>query len=153
MEFDAVLCRLPGKIAWTVCYVPAAFVEEQGSRNRINVCGTVDGVAFRGTLLPSRIGHYLIYSHAMRDQGGGKSPGDPIHVELSVDTEPRPVEIPDDLSHRLADARLVERFASQPAYLQREAITHICSAKTAETRARRIDALLHRLGDQPEPPV
>lgn len=144
-EFDAPLVRLPGKIAWTVFYVPASFAEAMGTKGRITVRLVVDGAEFHGTLLPSSNGHYHVYNQAMREHGG-KAIGDTVHVILEADAQPRELEIPPDVTTALAgSAGAAKQFAALPYYIRREEINKITGAKTPPTREKRIAALLEKL--------
>ena len=78
-EFEAVLHRLEGKMPFIVCYAPFSVPEVYGTQGRLEVKGTVDGHPFRGTLLPSRNGHYFVFNKALRDLCG-KQLGDSVRV-------------------------------------------------------------------------
>jgi hypothetical protein len=144
-EFDAVLHRLEGKIAWTVLYVPFSVPDLYGTQNRLEVKGTVDGHSFRGTLLPSRNGHYLVCSQAIRS-ACKKTLGDSVHVTMEPDTAPRTVEVPEDVRGALAaDKTVLAAFEGQPEYIKREQVTKIAEAKRPETRQKRIAGLLELL--------
>ena len=145
MEFDATLVRLPGKMAWPVFYVPASFTNAVGTKGRINVLATVDGAEFRGTLLPSSNGHYLVYNQAMREHCGKKI-GATVHVSLEVDDQPRELELPRDVAAALtSNEDAMAKFTSLPFYLRREEINKINIAKTLPTREKRIKALIDKL--------
>ncbi|MHB1460194.1 MAG: YdeI/OmpD-associated family protein [Armatimonadota bacterium] len=145
IEFEVTIIRLPGKIAWPVFYIPDSFGEAVGSKNRINVLAVVDGAEFRGTLLPSSNGHYLVYSQAMRKHCG-KEIGETVHVTLEVDDQPRELELPEDVAAALhGTGAAMEKFSSLPYYIRRDEINKINDAKTQPTRERRIKALVDRL--------
>ncbi len=147
--FTATLHRLEGKIAWTVFYVPFSVPDLYGTNGRLEVKATIDGHPFRGTLLPSRNGHYLAFNQAMKS-ATKKKLGDTVHVVMEPDTAPRTIEVPEDLAAALAaDAAAKVRFDGLPDYFKREQITKIVSAKQPETRARRIQALLKVLPTLP----
>lgn len=144
-EFEAPLVRLPGKIAWTVFYIPTAFTDAIGSKGRITVRLIVDGAEFRGTLLPSSNGHYHVYNQAMRDHGG-KGIGGTVHVLVEADEQPRALEIPPDVNVALtANEAAMAKFSALPYYIRREEINKITGAKTQPTREKRITALLDKL--------
>jgi hypothetical protein len=144
-EFEATLVRLPGKMPWTVVYVPAAFSDAVGTRGRINVLATVDGAAFRATLLPSSDGHYLVYNQEIRKHCG-KALGETVYVLLEVDDQPRELELPEDVTAALAAGGAAgERFAALPYYIRREEINKIAAAKTEPTREKRVRALVEKL--------
>lgn len=142
LEFEATIVRLPGKIVWPVFYIPGSFAEAVGTKNRINVLAVVDGAEYRGTLLPSSNGHYLVYSHAMRKHCV-KEIGESLHVSLEVDDQPRELELPEDVAVALSgsEAAMV-KFTSLPYYIRRDEINKINDAKTQPTREKRIRALL-----------
>lgn len=145
LEFEATLVRLPGKIAWTVFYIPASFTDPIGTKSRITVRAVVDGAEFRGTLLPSSNGHYQVYNQAMREHCG-KEIGGTVHVVLEVDEQPRELEIPPDVATALnSSAAALAQFTSLPYYIRREEINKICAAKTLPTREKRITALVDKL--------
>jgi hypothetical protein len=100
IEFEATIVRLPGKIVWPVFYVPDSFAEAVGTKSRINVLAVVDGAEFRGTLLPSSNGHYMVYSQSMRKLCS-KEIGETVHVTLEVDDQPRELELPKDVAAAL----------------------------------------------------
>ena len=143
-EFDAVLQRLEGKIAWTVFYMPFSVLELYGTPGRFKVKGTVDGHLFNGTLLPSRNGHYLVYNQAMRS-GSKKKVSDAVHVVVEPDAAPRVITIPADVSEALESSGAMAAFQGHPYYQQREELVKIDGAKQPETRSRRIQDLCQKL--------
>ena len=144
-EFSVELQRLPGKIMWTVIYVPFSVPELYGTNSRVNVTVTIDGHEFAGTLLPSKQGHYLPFNQPMK-AATGKTLGDTVQVTMTPESSPREVEVPEILRVALAaDAAARAQFAAKPAYQRRELIQHILNAKADETRARRVQALIARL--------
>ncbi len=143
IEFEAAIVRLPGKIAWPVFYIPASFAAD--TKGRINVMATLDGAQFHGTLLPSRKGHYLVYSQAMRKHCG-KEIGGTVHVLLEVENQPRELELPHELAAALTSSEAaMKKFESLAYYLRRDEINKINAAKTSPTREKRINALIDKL--------
>lgn len=146
--FEAQLVRLPGKIAWTVFYIPAAFTDAFGMKGRIPARLLVDGAEFAGMLLPSNNGHYQVYNEAMRTHSR-KTIGETVQVELEVDAQPRTLEIPAEIASALAAHEHANtRFAALPYYIRREEVAKIASAKTPETYEKRLTALIARLSEQ-----
>jgi len=145
IEFDATIVRLPGKIAWPVFYIPVELSDAAGTKGRVNVRLVVNGAEFSGTLLPSKQGHYHVYNQAMRAHCG-KELGGTVHVVLEIDRQPRELEIPQDVEAAFAGcAAASEKFAALPYYIRREEVNKIDSAKTQQTREKRIMALLEKL--------
>ncbi len=52
-EFVAALVRPEGTGTWTFFTVPFDTSTEFGTRSRVQVKGSIDGLPYRGTLLPS----------------------------------------------------------------------------------------------------
>ncbi len=144
IEFESTIERLPGKIVWPVIYIPACFAEEAGTKTRINVIAEVDGHISSCTLLPSKSGHYLVYTKEMREHCG-KEIGGTVRVKLERDDQPRELEIPQDVEEALTNSKVKEDFEKRPYYIRRDEITKISSAKAQETRERRIKALIEKL--------
>lgn len=145
VEFEATLVRLPGKIAWTVFYIPVSFTDAMGSKGRINVRLIVDGAEFHGTLLPSSNGHYQVYNKAMREHCG-QDIGGTVHVLLEADDQPRELEFPPDVAAALTGNALAqEKFTALPYYIRREEINKISGAKTQATREKRLNTLIDKL--------
>jgi Bacteriocin-protection, YdeI or OmpD-Associated len=80
-----------------------------------------------------------VQSSAIRKETGLRG-GDPIHVTLTLADSPREVEIPADFETALTQAPAARTsFGTLSNSLQRYHVDSINSAKTAETRQRRID--------------
>ena len=126
--------------------VPADVVEALGAGKRPPVVVNVNGFSYRSTVAPMG-GKFLIPFSAARRQDSGIGGGDAIEVDLTLDTAPRTIEVPADLrtaldaSPRAAAAWETLSFSNRKA--QVEAVT---GAKAAETRTRRIAAIVAKLG-------
>jgi ribosomal protein L11 len=144
-QFDAALHRLEGKIAWTVFYVPFSVPDIYGTNGRLNVKTIIDGHAFKGTLLPSKNGHYLAFNKEMKE-ACKKNIGDSVHVVLEKDDETRTVEIPDSIKEVLENnPGAMEAFQKLPDYIKREEINRIASAKQQQTIEKRLNELVGKL--------
>lgn len=136
-DFEAVLERPAG--AWTFLRVPFDVQEAFGSRARVAVKGSVNGVAIRSSLMPQGDGtHILVVNSSIRDQAGADV-GDTVRVTLEQDTAPRTVATPPDLKSALADGGVASAAFDGMSYShQKEYVEWIESAKRPETRARRV---------------
>ena len=144
-EFDAILKKLEGKMAWTVLYVPFSVKESYDTNGRLNVKAEIDGNSFDGTLLPSRNGHYLVYNKEIR-KVCKKVIGESVHVKMEVDIQPRTIEIPHIIKTKLIENQnALQEFDKLPNYIKREQINKIMSAKREETKDRRIQKLIQSL--------
>lgn len=126
--------------------VPPEVIEALGAGKKPAVNVTVNGYEYRSTVGVMG-GRYLIPFSAERRAETGLAGGDPIDVELAVDTAPRTVELPDDLA-----AALAEKDGARAAYdrlspsAKKAHVTAVLGAKAPETRARRITTIATALG-------
>jgi hypothetical protein len=114
-------------------------VEKEFGAKKPRVRALIEGVPYRGLL--TRMGsehHILIILKGIREQIG-KTFGDEITITLEPDTEPRVLEIPDDLAQALQKDEEARLFFDKLSYThQKEYVTWINEAKKEETRQSRI---------------
>ena len=147
-EFEAVLERPDATGTWTFLRVPFDVQQAFGSRARVAVRGTVNGVAIRSSLMPQGDGtHFLVVNKAIRDQAGAEA-GAVVSVTLEQDHEPRTVDTPPDLTSALAEAGVAPSAFDGMSYShQKEYVDWIESAKRPETRDRRILKAVSMIGE------
>ena len=124
--------------------VPPEILDQLGGGKRPPVNVTVNGYAYRSTVATMGGKHLIPFSSDKRAETGIKG-GDPISVELSLDTAPRTVEVPDDLATALADAGVRDAFDKLAPSHQKAHVTSVEGAKAADTRARRVGAVVEKL--------
>ncbi|MEV0672275.1 YdeI/OmpD-associated family protein [Mycobacterium sp. NPDC050441] len=125
--------------------VPAHVVEALGAGKRPAVVVDVNGYRYRSTIAPMG-GKFLIPFSAERRNESGIGGGDAVDVELTVDTEPRTVEVPDDLRAALAGSADTAAKWERLSYSKQKAhVTAVQGAKAAETRSRRIAKVIAEL--------
>ena len=143
MKFQAML-QLHGKTA-TGITVPAEVVEALGGGKRPPVTVTFNGFSYRTTISPMG-GQFLIPVSGERRTAAGAAAGDDLEVDVELDTAPRVVEVPADLTAAFADDPEARRiFVAMSFSHQNEYVTAIEGAKAAETRARRISSTISKL--------
>jgi len=136
IEFDAIIEDAGGG----GMFVEVPFdVEAAFGKKRVKVKATIDGVPYRGSLV--RMGkprHTLGVLKEIREKIG-KGPGDQVHVVVEEDTEPRVVEVPQDLRQALdADPDAGRLFDALGYTHQKEYVNWVTEAKRPETRHKRI---------------
>jgi bifunctional DNA-binding transcriptional regulator/antitoxin component of YhaV-PrlF toxin-antitoxin module len=122
--------------------VPEEVLERLGAGKRPPVVVDLDGYEYRTTAGVMGGRSMLSISAAIR-KATGLAGGDPVRVTLTVADTPREVEMPEDLAAALAaDEQAGPFFAGLSNSLQRYHVDQVTSAKTPETRQRRIEKAL-----------
>ena len=137
-KFEAVLERPDMKGAWTFIRVPFSVEEKFDTRARVSVRGSVNGVEFRSSLMPQGGGtHILVVNRELRDKAG-VDVGDTASFEVALDTEPRVVEVPDELRRALQANHDARNAFDRLSYShQKEYADFVSEAKRPTTRERR----------------
>jgi len=142
MHFETTLFQQGNN---TGIVVPPDVVEGLGGGSRAAVTVTVNGFSYPSTLAVMGGRHLIPFSSDKR-AATGLAGGDPIEVTLELDTAPRIVEVPDDLAAALADAGVRASFDALAPSARKAQVANVAGAKTDETRARRIAAIVTKLG-------
>jgi hypothetical protein len=125
--------------------VPSDVIEGLGAGRKPPVLVTVNGYEYRSTVAVMG-GRYLIPFSSDKRAATGIQGGDPIVVDLEVDTAPRTVEVPDDLAAALDAAPGAREAWDRLSPSHRKAhVTAVEGAKAAETRQRRIAKAIEAL--------
>lgn len=125
--------------------VPADVIAQLGGGARPAVVATFNDYRYRTTIGVMK-GLSMLPFSAQHRAASGIEGGDAICVELVLDTEPRTVSVPDDLSHALAaEPALAAAFEKLAPSRRKADVETVLAAKTAETRDRRVQAILARL--------
>jgi hypothetical protein len=118
--------------------VPVEVVESLGRGKRPPVTVTINGYTYRNTIAVMG-GEYMVSVSAENRAGAGVAGGDVVDVDIELDTEPRTVDVPDDLAAALdavPDAR--RTFDALSNSNKGWHVLQVNGAKSDETRARRI---------------
>jgi hypothetical protein len=119
--------------------VPAEIVEALGGGAHPKVSATVKGFTFR-TSIARMGGRYLLGMSAERRTAAGVSAGDVLEVDLELDTAPREVDVPEEFAAALAADAAAREFWQTLSYSKQQwHVLQVTSAKTEETKARRIE--------------
>jgi bifunctional DNA-binding transcriptional regulator/antitoxin component of YhaV-PrlF toxin-antitoxin module len=144
MNFAATV-QLNGKTA-TGIHVPDDVVSALGGGNRPPVQVTLAGYSYRTTVARMR-GRFMVPVSAEVRERAGVAAGDELDVEIELDTAPREVTVPLELAEALARHPAAKDAFDKLSYTNRKRhAVAIESAKTAETRERRITKALDELG-------
>jgi hypothetical protein len=137
MKFRGSLLQA-GKTA-TGFEVPADVVAGLAAGKKPAVVVTINGGYSYRTSVGSMGGKFMLPVSAEHRTGSGIAAGDDVDVDLELDTEPREVTVPADLSAALnADPVARSYFAGLSYSNKRRHVLAIEGAKAADTRARRV---------------
>jgi hypothetical protein len=139
--------RGPGG-SWVHMPIPFSVEATFGAKGRVPVRGTINGVAYRSSILPRGDGtHYMAVNQTIR-AAAGAGIGDTVKVVMEPDTARRTVTIPPNLKRALAAAAQDKTFAALSYSHRKELVDWIAQAKRPETRARRIEKCLNMLAER-----
>lgn len=125
--------------------VPEQVVMELGAGKRPPVVVTINGKSYRSSIAVMG-GQSLISLSAANRDFVGVGAGDTLDVDLELDTQPRIVEVPEDLADAMAaEPAALEFYATQSYSAQRRYVEPLGEAKTPETRSRRIAKVVEDL--------
>jgi len=142
MKFSTTMFQMGNN---TGIEVPADVVAALDAGKRPPVVVNVNGYEYRSTVAPMG-GKYLLPFSADRRKESGINGGDAIDVELTLDTTPRTVEVPADLQAALdASPTAAAAWETLSYTYKKEHARSVLDAKKAETRARRIAAVVAKL--------
>ncbi|AGL20069.1 YdeI/OmpD-associated family protein [Actinoplanes sp. N902-109] len=110
-----------------------------GGGGRPKVVVTVNGHSWRSSIAKMR-GSYWLGVSAEHRAGAGIAAGDAVDLDVVLDDAPREVEVPADLAEALAATPAAQAFWDTLSYSNKSYhVLQVTGAKTAETRARRIE--------------
>ena len=136
--FKATIVRNEG-----MCYIPLTFDPKAVfGKLRAPVKVTLNGYTYRSTIAAMG-GPPCIPLRKSNREAAGLEGGETISVRLDLDTEPRVVKPPADLTKALKAASLWEQWQDLSFSHQREHVEAIEEAKKPETRLRRIERAVH----------
>jgi hypothetical protein len=143
MQFPATI-ELDGKTATGVT-VPDRIVEALDGGNRPRVRVRLAGHTYQTTVARMRGQFKFPVSAAVREQAGVQA-GDRVDVQIELDTAPRELAVPEDLTALLDGNPAAKQAFERLSYSNRKRhVLAIEGAKTQETRERRLAKVLDEL--------
>lgn len=141
MRFETTMAQFGNN---TGIEVPPDVLEQLGAGRRPAVSVVVNGFAYDSTVGVMG-GRFLIPFSSDKRAASGISGGDVLTVDLTLDTAPRTVDVPADLADALAAAGVRAAFDALSPSARKAHVTGVEGAKAAETRARRVVAVVTKL--------
>ncbi len=134
--------------AWAHMPVPFNVDQVFGSKARVPVHGTINGIAYRSSIMPRGDGtHYMAVNKELQ-AAARIGVGDTVKVTMEPDTAPRTVTIPPWLMKALKAAAVHKVFNALSYSHKKELIDWISDAKKPETRTRRIEKCVAMLAQR-----
>ena len=128
-------------------FFPYDVEAEFGTRGRVPVKVTFDGVPYTGSMIKyGAPQHMLPILNAIRDKIG-KETGDTVEITLVKDESERTVETPEDFEKLLKKEKLQAVFEKLSYSHRKEYVRWITEAKKEETRQRRLAKAMEMLRD------
>lgn len=109
-EFEARLISKGPKGAWTFVPIPFDVQKVFGSKARISVAGTMNGFAFRNSLMPEGDGTHLMMVSKELQSGARARAGELVRVSLQPDILERKVDPPKELLAALRGKKAATSF-------------------------------------------
>jgi hypothetical protein len=136
--------KIQGREAGVVAAIapPVDVIEYFGTRARVPIRGTINGFAFRSSLMPCGNARMMPVSQTLC-RGAGVQPGDLVDVVMERDSEERTVAAPPELEKELAKSRKAQDRWEELAFThKKEMANSISGAKQEETRKRRLEKVM-----------
>lgn len=122
--------------------------KEFGTKGRVPVKATFNGVPYAGSLIKYGNARYMLgVLKSIRSQIGADV-GDKILVEVWKDETPRTVDVPAQFQHAMEAGAVVNFFESLSYTHRKEYCRWISEAKTEQTRLKRIAKAIEMLKDK-----
>lgn len=142
MRFVTTMSRIGNN---TGIEVPGDVLAALGGGKRPAVAVTVNDYSYRSTVGVMN-GRSLIPFSSDKRAATGIGGGDAITVDVELDTAPREVVVPADLSQALDAAGRRDAFDALAPSQRKAHVTNVEAAKAPETRERRVAAIVAKLG-------
>jgi hypothetical protein len=154
VTFNAIILKFGDqgeKTGWTYIDIPADIAQQikPGNRKSFRVRGTLDSFSIAGiAVMPMGNGNFILTLNAALRKGVHKREGAMLQVGLEEDVDFKLI-VPDDLQDCLADdPEALQFFESLLGSHRRYFVNWLNSAKTIDTRAKRIGMICHAMANR-----
>ena len=144
VRFKVMLIGQEGSSATGLVF-PLDYEKTFGTRARVPVRGTINGFAFRSSLMPMGGVYCMAVNKTMRDEMKVQV-GDEVDVVMERDAAERTIEPPQELKKELAKNKAArERWDGLAFTVKKEMARSITDAKQEETKKRRLTKVMQIL--------
>lgn len=142
MKFETTILQIGNN---TGIEVPPEVIDGLGGGKKPAVVVTIGSYSYRSSVAVMG-GKFLISLSSERRAESGLKGGDAIEVDIEVDTTPREVVVPEELSAALAGHAAAKSFFETLSYSNKlKHALSVSEAKTPETRAKRVEKAMDML--------
>ena len=158
-RFSGILERLPGSLGWTIVRLPFDATKAWPKRNRMRVKGSINGFAFRTSLLGLKEGGQMLLVNKQMQRQAHVTLGGSAQIVLEPDLEERAAPLPSELAKFLKEDRALKKFyESLNPSARNDIARNVSEPKSAESRKRRAEQLAERMmlameGERELPPI
>jgi hypothetical protein len=145
-SFNSTLHYTTVGVPMTVAFVPFSVEKTFGTKGKVDIKGTIDGLPIQRTLMPAGNGeHFLIINVEMR-KAIGKDDGDAVFIEIEPDETYKDVEMPDYFLYELEENVIgkIEFECTSPSN-KRWMQKYLMDGKSMDTKANRVLKVLEML--------
>lgn len=144
-SFSAEIYKFSSSPSFCCVDVPTDISAAFGKKGAVPVVGSVNGIEWRGNLLPNgKGGHRMVLNGKFRKQAR-VGVGHTVVVSLQLDEESREIPLPEELAAALRENDLLDKFNALAPGHRRYILLWLQSAKTRPTWERRVETLAMRL--------
>ncbi len=143
-----LLKKFPGKGGWTYAEIPEIQQNKNNPFGWVTVSGFIDEYPInKQKLMPMGNNRLFLSVNKIVRNKIGKHAGDTVKITLYEDNSP--TDIPEELidCFKYEDNKLLERFKSYSESEKRSIIDWIYSARTEETKAKRIAEIFRKISE------
>jgi len=146
MKFTAEIFTGGGNTAGF--WIPDDVMKALGDKKRIPVVITLNGYSYRSTIASYEGKQAIGISIENRENAGVKI-GDTLEIDVTVDTEPRTVEVPEIIQRELSKSPQAKEIFEKLSYThKKEYVKWIIDAKKEETKIARLEKLNQTILDK-----
>lgn len=148
-RFTAPLQRMQGGMGYMYVEVPFDVEQVFGTKGKVRVLGTINGVPMDRALMPTRNGaHIIILGGDIRKAAKLHSEGDLVNVECWPHPNPDHVALPEEMVRTFEwMPEMHQAWQRLTPGMQRSMLHWVNSARTAGTKANRLADLMKRMED------
>lgn len=131
--------------------VTEEIIQQLNAGKKPLVAVSLNGYTYQSAIA-SMSGKYLISLSAENRKNANVKGGDEVEVTLELDTVPRTVTLPEDFEIKLmVNTKAFSFYETLAPSMKKKLVTLIESAKTEETRKKRIEKLIIDLSNEQKP--